>query len=107
MIAQPGDIAAAGRTRVIATTFRTSSLPIPTSEMLQTNVGGTFLGMGIGTLYLLQLLGAVVLGGSLVMAGSSTAFRLLLGCMLLVLIIAIIHVAGRRRACRESCRISS
>ena len=61
-----------GVTRVVAATFLISSLLAALDGLLlRAYVGGAFLEMG-GP-YLLQSLGAVVLGGSLIMGGSSTA----------------------------------
>lgn len=80
-------------TRVVAATFLISSLLAAVDGLLlQAYVGGAFLEMG-GP-YLLQSLGAVVLGGSLIMGGSSTPVGTLFGCILLVLIVATMQVAG-------------
>lgn len=80
-------------TRVVAATFLISSLLAAVDGLLlQAYVGGAFLEMG-GP-YLLQSLGAVVLGGSLIMGGASTAVGTLFGCILLVLIVATMQVAG-------------
>lgn len=80
-------------TRIVAATFVISSLLAAIDGLLlQAYVGGAFLGMG--SPYLLQSLGAVVLGGSLIMGGASTALGTLFGCVLLVLIVATMQVAG-------------
>lgn len=80
-------------TRIVAATFVISALLASIDGLLlQAYVGGAFLGMG--SPYLLQSLGAVVLGGSLIMGGASTALGTLFGCMLLVLIVATMQVAG-------------
>jgi ribose transport system permease protein len=80
-------------TRIVAATFLISSmLAAIDGLLLQAYVGGAFLEMG-GP-YLLQSLGAVVLGGSLIMGGASTAVGTLFGCVLLVLIVATMQVAG-------------
>jgi len=80
-------------TRIVAATFVISSLLAAIDGLLlQAYVGGAFLGMGAP--YLLQSLGAVVLGGSLIMGGASTALGTLFGCVLLVLIVATMQVAG-------------
>ena len=80
-------------TRVIAATFLISALLASIDGLLlQAYVGGAFLDMGAP--YLLQSLGAVVLGGSLIMGGASTASGTLFGCMLLVLIVATMQIAG-------------
>ena len=79
--------------RVVAATFLISSLLAAIDGLLlQAYVGGAFLEMG-GP-YLLQSLGAVVLGGSLIMGGASTALGTLFGCVLLILIVAVMQVAG-------------
>lgn len=80
-------------TRIVAATFVISALLASLDGLLlQAYVGGAFLGMG--SPYLLQSLGAVVLGGSLIMGGASTALGTLFGCILLVLIVATMQVAG-------------
>jgi ribose transport system permease protein len=79
--------------RVVAATFLISSLLAAIDGLLlQAYVGGAFLEMG-GP-YLLQSLGAVVLGGSLIMGGASTALGTLFGCVLLILIVATMQIAG-------------
>lgn len=60
--------------------------------LLGAYVGGAFLEMGAP--YLLQSVGAVVLGGSLIFGGSSTALGTLFGCILLVLIVTTMQIAG-------------
>jgi ribose transport system permease protein len=80
-------------TRIVAATFLISSLLAAVDGLLlQAYVGGAFLEMG-GP-YLLQSLGAVVLGGSLIMGGASTALGTLFGCVLLVLIVTTMQIAG-------------
>jgi len=54
--------------------------------------GGAFLEMG--TPYLLQTVGAVVLGGTLIAGGSATAAGTLFGAVLLVLIIVTMQIGG-------------
>ena len=79
--------------RIVAATFLISSLLAAVDGLLlQAYVGGAFLEMG-GP-YLLQSLGAVVLGGSLIMGGASTALGTLFGCVLLVLIVTTMQIAG-------------
>ncbi|HEY9213151.1 MAG TPA: ABC transporter permease [Ancylobacter sp.] len=79
--------------RVIATAFISSSLLAAlTGMLLGAYVGGAFLEMG--SPYLLQSLGAVVLGGSLIFGGSSTAVGTLFGALLLVLIVTTMQIAG-------------
>lgn len=48
----------------------------------------------MGTPYLLQSVGAVVLGGTLIAGGSATALGTLLGGMLLVMIVTTMQIAG-------------
>lgn len=60
--------------------------------LLSANVGGAFLDMGAP--YLLQSVGAVVLGGSLIFGGFSTALGTLLGAILLVLIVTTMQIWG-------------
>jgi ribose transport system permease protein len=80
-------------TRIVAATFLISSLLAAVDGLLlQAYVGGAFLEMG-GP-YLLQSLGAVVLGGSLIMGGASTAVGTLFGCVLLILIVTTMQIAG-------------
>lgn len=54
--------------------------------------GGAFLEMG--TPYLLQSVGAVVLGGTLISGGSASAAGTLLGALLLVMIVTTMQIAG-------------
>jgi ribose transport system permease protein len=80
-------------TRIVAATFLISSLLAAVDGLLlQAYVGGAFLEMG-GP-YLLQSLGAVVLGGSLIMGGASTALGTFFGCVLLILIVTTMQIAG-------------
>jgi ribose transport system permease protein len=60
--------------------------------LLSANVGGAFLDMG--TPFLLQSVGAVVLGGSLIFGGFATALGTLLGAVLLVLIVTTMQIWG-------------
>lgn len=79
--------------RVTATAFLISSvLAAIDGALLSAYVGGAFLEMGAP--YLLQSVGAVVLGGSLIFGGSSTAVGTLFGCVLLVLIVTTMQIAG-------------
>jgi ribose transport system permease protein len=79
--------------RVTATAFVISSvLAALDGALLSAYVGGAFLEMGAP--YLLQSVGAVVLGGSLIFGGSSTAVGTLFGCILLVLIVTTMQIAG-------------
>jgi ribose transport system permease protein len=79
--------------RVTAIAFLISSvLAALDGALLSAYVGGAFLEMGAP--YLLQSVGAVVLGGSLIFGGSSTAVGTLFGCILLVLIVTTMQIAG-------------
>ena len=79
--------------RVIAAAFIASGiLAALTGTLLGAYVGGAFLEMGAP--YLLQSLGAVVLGGSLIFGGSSTAVGTLFGSLLLVLIVTTMQIVG-------------
>lgn len=60
--------------------------------LLSAHTGGAFLEMGRP--YLLQSVGAVVVGGTLIFGGSATAFGTLLGSVLLVLIVTTMQIAG-------------
>ncbi len=60
--------------------------------LLSAHAGGAFLEMG--TPYLLQSVGAVVVGGTLIFGGSATALGTLLGSVLLVLIVTTMQIAG-------------
>ncbi|MCW6508843.1 ABC transporter permease [Lichenifustis flavocetrariae] len=80
-------------TRVVASTFVISAvLAALDGWALGAYVGGAFPDMG--TPYLLQSVGAVVLGGSLIMGGASTALGTLFGSILLVLIVTTMQIAG-------------
>ncbi len=79
--------------RVIASTFIVSAvLSALTGMLLSGYAGGAFLEMGAP--YLLQSVGAVVLGGTLISGGSATALGTLLGGMLLVMIVTTMQIAG-------------
>ncbi len=60
--------------------------------LLSAHAGGAFLEMG--TPYLLQSVGAVVVGGTLIFGGSATALGTLLGSVLLILIVTMMQIAG-------------
>jgi ribose transport system permease protein len=60
--------------------------------LLSAHAGGAFLEMGRP--YLLQSVGAVVLGGTLIFGGSATALGTLLGSVLLVLLVTTMQIAG-------------
>jgi ribose transport system permease protein len=79
--------------RVTAVAFLISSLLAAIDgALLSAYVGGAFLEMG--TPYLLQSVGAVVIGGSLIFGGGSTAVGTFFGCVLLVLIVTTMQIAG-------------
>lgn len=79
--------------RTTATAFVASALLAALAGMLLSAYsGGAFLEMG--SPYLLQTVGAVVLGGTLISGGSATALGTLFGAVLLVLIIVTMQVAG-------------
>jgi ribose transport system permease protein len=79
--------------RVTAIAFLISScLAAIDGALLSAYVGGAFLEMG--TPYLLQSVGAVVIGGSLIFGGGSTAVGTFFGCVLLVLIVTTMQIAG-------------
>lgn len=79
--------------RVIATAFVASSvIAALTGVLLGAYIGGAFLEMGQP--YLLQSIGAVVLGGTLIFGGAATALGTLFGSVLLVLIVTTMQIAG-------------
>jgi ribose transport system permease protein len=78
--------------RVAAGAFLASSvLAAFTGLLLGAYVGGAFLEMGQP--FLLQSLGAVVLGGTLIFGGSATAVGTMFGAVLLVLIVTTMQIA--------------
>jgi ribose transport system permease protein len=78
--------------RVAAGAFLASSvLAAFTGLLLGAYVGGAFLEMGQP--FLLQSLGAVVLGGTLIFGGSATSVGTLFGAVLLVLIVTTMQIA--------------
>ena len=60
--------------------------------LLTANAGGAFLDMG--SPYLLQSVGAVVVGGTLISGGSSTVLGTLFGSVLLIMIVATMQIIG-------------
>jgi ribose transport system permease protein len=79
--------------RTVASTFVISALLASAAGMLLSGyAAGAFLEMG--TPYLLQSVGAVVLGGTLIAGGSATALGTLLGGMLLVMVVTTMQIAG-------------
>ncbi len=80
-----------GATIVLA--FVVSALCAAVTGMLLSGYsGGAFLEMG--SPYLLQTVGAVVLGGTLIAGGAATALGTLFGAVLLILIIVTMQIAG-------------
>lgn len=78
--------------RVTAAAFVASSVLAAFAGLLQgAYVGGAFLEMGQP--FLLQSLGAVVLGGTLIFGGAGTAVGTLFGAVLLVLIVTTMQIA--------------
>jgi ribose transport system permease protein len=69
-----------------------STIAALTGVLLGAYIGGAFLEMGQP--YLLQSIGAVVLGGTLIFGGSATALGTLFGSVLLVLIVTTMQIAG-------------
>jgi ribose transport system permease protein len=85
-------LAGVSTTRVAAGAFLASSiLAAFTGLLLGAYVGGAFLEMGQP--YLLQSLGAVVLGGTLIFGGAPTAAGTMFGAILLVLIVTTMQIA--------------
>jgi ribose transport system permease protein len=80
-----------GRTLTLAFVL-SALLATLTGALLSAYAGGAFLEMG--SPYLLQSVGAVVLGGTLIAGGSATALGTLFGALLLVLIIVTMQIAG-------------
>jgi len=79
--------------RSIAIAFTTSSLLAGFTGMLLAGyAGGAFLEMG--TPYLLQSVGAVVLGGTLIAGGSASVLGTFFGAFLLVLVVTTMQIAG-------------
>lgn len=79
--------------RTIAVAFLLcSALAAIDGALLSAHTGGAFLAMGRP--YLLQSVGAVVVGGTLIFGGSATALGTLLGSVLLVLLVTTMQIAG-------------
>jgi ribose transport system permease protein len=79
--------------RIVGSTFVLSALLAGVTGMLLSGyAAGAFLEMG--TPYLLQSVGAVVLGGTLIAGGSATALGTLLGGFLLVMVVTTMQIAG-------------
>lgn len=79
--------------RTVSFTFLTSGvLGALGGTLLSAHAGGAFLQMGEP--YLLQSVGAVVVGGTLIAGGSATALGTFFGSILLVLIVTTMQVSG-------------
>ena len=79
--------------RVQMTSFMISGvLSALAGILLSARVGGAFLGMGDS--YLLETVGAVVIGGTLIFGGRTTVVGTLFGCLFLVLTVTAMQVAG-------------
>jgi ribose transport system permease protein len=91
--ATAADLAGVRVGRVTAIAFLLSgALAAIDGALLSAHTGGAFLEMGRP--YLLQSVGAVVVGGTLIFGGSATASGTLLGSVLLVLIVTTMQIAG-------------
>jgi ribose transport system permease protein len=87
------ELAGVPASRVIAIAFLASGVAAGlTGALLSARAGGAFLDMG--SPFLLQSVGAVVLGGTLIFGGCATAFGTLCGSVLLVLIVTTMQIAG-------------
>lgn len=85
--------AGVGVSRTVAIAFLASAtLAGLTGMLLAAYAGGAFLEMG--TPYLLQSVGAVVLGGTLIAGGSASVAGTFFGAFLLVLIVTTMQIAG-------------
>jgi ribose transport system permease protein len=79
--------------RVTASAFLVSAVAAALGgALLSARAGGAFLDMG--SPFLLQSVGAVVLGGTLIFGGSATSLGTLFGSVLLVLIVTTMQIAG-------------
>lgn len=86
--------------RVLIGAFVTSScLAAFTGLLLGAYVGGAFLEMGQP--YLLQSVAAVVIGGTLIFGGSSTALGTCLASILLILVVTIMQIMGLPRGVQD------
>ncbi|QGY32914.1 ABC transporter permease [Pantoea cypripedii] len=90
---QVAQLAGVNSKRIMASSFVISScITAITGLLLASYVGGAFLEMG--TSYTLQSIGAVVLGGSLIFGGCSTALGTFFGSAVLILIVTTAQIAG-------------
>jgi len=79
--------------RTITVAFQVSSvLGALGGALLSAHAGGAFLQMGEP--YLLQSVGAVVVGGTLIAGGSATALGTFFGSLFLVLIVTTMQISG-------------
>ena len=91
--ATAANLAGARVGRTVTLAFMTSSvLGAAGGMLLSAHAGGAFLQMGEP--YLLQSVGAVVVGGTLIAGGSATALGTFFGSLLLVLIVTTMQVSG-------------
>jgi ribose transport system permease protein len=91
--AQAAHLAGARVGRTVTVAFLISGgLGALGGALLSANAGGAFLQMGEP--YLLQSVGAVVVGGTLISGGSVTALGTFLGSLLLVLLVTTMQVSG-------------
>jgi ribose transport system permease protein len=60
--------------------------------LISLRVGGAFLGMGDS--YMLETVGGVVIGGTLMTGGRASALGTLLGCLFLTLVVTAMQIAG-------------
>ena len=87
------DLAGVPVGRVTAAAFVLSGvLAAIDGALLSAHTGGAFLEMGQP--YLLQSVGAVVVGGTLILGGSATELGTLFGALLLVLLVTTMQIAG-------------
>ena len=87
------DLAGVRTGRVATVSFIASGVAAAcTGALLSAYSGGAFLDMGAP--YLLQSVGAVVVGGSLIFGGFSTAVGTLFGALLLVLVVSTMQIWG-------------
>lgn len=85
---------------VTAQTFLISgALASINGALVAAYAGGAFLDMG--TPYLLQSVGSVVIGGTLIFGGSSTALGTYLGAILLTMIVTTMQILGLKNGTQE------
>ncbi len=82
-----------GVTKTLISTYIISSILAGLAGILiSARVGGAFLGMGDS--YLLETVGSVVIGGTLISGGKATVLGTFFGCLFLVLLVTAMQVAG-------------